>query len=79
MHHLIFLMPVLGLVIFWLLPPALAVPIYAVVLGGSVLAYIAVARVMRRPALMGPHELEHAPAEVVLRVVVARDARQDRG
>lgn len=65
MHHLIFLLPVLALVVFWIWPPLVAAPIYAVILLGSVAAYVAVVRVTRRPALTGPHALEHAPGVVV--------------
>jgi membrane protein implicated in regulation of membrane protease activity len=64
-HNLIFLLPVLGLVVFWIWPPLIAAPIYAVVLLGSAAAYVAIIRVMRRPAMMGPRALEHEPGVVV--------------
>ena len=65
MYHVIFILPLLGLVVFWIWPPAIAVPIYAVILTISITAFVVVIRAKRRPLLMGDEELEHEPAEVV--------------
>lgn len=57
MCHLILLSPVLGLVIFWLLPLWIAAPVYCVVLLLSILLYVATVRVMRLPQTTGVHSL----------------------
>ena len=65
MHHLIFILPVLGLAVFWVLPPAAAVPVYAVIVAVSVASYVVIIRAKRRAPMMGEDELEHEPAVVV--------------
>lgn len=65
MHHLIFILPLLGLVVFWIWPPAVAVPVYAVILAVSVTSYVVVIRATRRVPMMGDDELEREGAVVV--------------
>jgi membrane protein implicated in regulation of membrane protease activity len=65
MCHLILLGPVLGLVLFWILPMAVALPLYAVIVLGSVAAYVAAIRAMRNPVRTGWRELEREAGVVV--------------
>jgi membrane-bound serine protease (ClpP class) len=53
MCHLILLMPIIGLVVFWFLPLPIAAPIYAVILGASLILYRAVMQAMRWPVKTG--------------------------
>jgi membrane protein implicated in regulation of membrane protease activity len=48
MHHLILLLPVFGIVVFWLFPLNFAIPIYIVILVISGLMYWAVIRAIRK-------------------------------
>jgi membrane protein implicated in regulation of membrane protease activity len=48
MHHLILLLPVFGIVVFWLFPLSLAIPIYMVILAISGLMYWAIVRAIRK-------------------------------
>lgn len=57
MCHLVLFSPVLGLLVFWLLPLWIAAPLYAVILVLSVLLYIVTVRVMRLPQITGAHAL----------------------
>lgn len=65
MAHLIFLLPILGLVVFWLLPLQAAVVVYALIVLVSVAAYVAVARAMRSPVETGSEGLVGQRGEVV--------------
>ncbi len=51
--HLVFLMPVLGLVLFWIFPWPLASVLYLVLLGVSWLLYVASYRALRVPVTTG--------------------------
>ena len=53
MCHLILLLPVLALPVFWLMPLALAVPVYGIVLGFSAAIYWYAVQAMRRPVQTG--------------------------
>jgi membrane-bound serine protease (ClpP class) len=53
MCHLILLMPIAGIVVFWFLPPPIAAPIYAVILAASLILYRAVMQAMRCPVKTG--------------------------
>jgi membrane protein implicated in regulation of membrane protease activity len=53
MCHLILLMPIAGLVVFWLFPLPIAAPIYAVILAASLILYRAVMQAMRCPVKTG--------------------------
>jgi membrane protein implicated in regulation of membrane protease activity len=57
MHHLILLMPLLGLALFWVLPLPVALPAYLVVLLVSILIYIAILKAMHRPVKTGQQAL----------------------
>ncbi|MDA8107950.1 MAG: hypothetical protein M0015_04880 [Betaproteobacteria bacterium] len=53
MCHLVLLLPLLALPVFWLLPPAVAVPLYAVALAIALATYVLALKTMRLPRLNG--------------------------
>jgi len=57
MCHLLLLAPVFGLLIFWLSPVWIAVPVYGVILLLSILLYATTIRVMRLPQITGVYSL----------------------
>ena len=65
MCHIILLLPILGLVVFWLLPLSVAVPVYAAILLVSGSVYFMMMRAMRRPVRTGAQGMLHEIAEVV--------------
>jgi len=65
MCHLILLMPVLSLPVFWLLPISQALPIYMIIAFVSGLLYWLIARALVRQPATGSESLVGAAAEVV--------------
>lgn len=65
MCHLILLMPVFALAVFWIWPLAVAGPAYAAVAVLSLWMYVLIMQAMRRPVLSGTEELLHSFGEVV--------------
>ena len=65
MCHLILLMPVFGLIVFWVWPLSVAGPVYAVVTALSLWMYAYIWWAMRRPVQGGAEELLHSDGEVV--------------
>jgi membrane protein implicated in regulation of membrane protease activity len=65
MCHLILMLPVLGLPVFWLLPLLEALPVYGVILVLSILVYVYVVRAMRHPVETGAEEILHSTGKVV--------------
>ncbi|MGA7801773.1 MAG: NfeD family protein [Gammaproteobacteria bacterium] len=65
MCHVILLMPLLALPLFWLLPLSVAAPTYGVVAGLSAWLYYYVLKAMRRPVTIGREHLLGAIGEVV--------------
>ena len=65
MCHLLLLMPILGLPIFWLWPTSVAAPSYIVILLLSGWLYYYVIQAMRRPVETGPEEILHSIGKVV--------------
>lgn len=65
MCHLVLALPILALVVFWIWPLWIAVPIYVAVAALSGLIYAKMMQVMRRPAESGVGELLHSEGEVV--------------
>lgn len=65
MCHLILLLPVLALPIFWVAPLSVAVPAYAAVVALSVWTYVLIMRSMHRPLESGVEKLEHDEGEVI--------------
>lgn len=57
MFHIGLLLPILGLVVFWILPLPVAAPIYILILGVSAWRYRSIVRLMRRPVAAGPETL----------------------
>ncbi len=68
MCHLLLMMPVLALPVFWLTPLELAVPGYLFVLMLSVLLYLQVTGAMRRPVKDGFQSMVGTGAEVASRL-----------
>jgi len=64
MCHLILLLPVIALPVFWLLPLDIALPLYACVLVLSAFLYIMVMMVMRSPVITGKKGLLLAHGDV---------------
>lgn len=65
MCHLILLLPVLGLPIFWMAPLSVAGPVYAIVFLLSVWLYWLIMRSMRQPVGTGVERLRQEVGEVV--------------
>lgn len=65
MCHLILLLPVFALVVFWVWPFTLAGSIYAVVVMLSVWMYILIMRGMRQPVVTGAEEMLHSIGKVM--------------
>ncbi len=72
MCHLILMLPVLGLPVFWLWPLSEAVPVYGVIPALSILVYIYVIRAMRQPVETGAEQLLNSIGKVI--GVRAKDA-----
>jgi len=63
--HLILLLPLLALPLFWLAPVSIAVPAYAAVLILSGGIYVLALRAMHRPVQTGVESLLHSRGEVL--------------
>ncbi|QID17914.1 hypothetical protein G3580_09835 [Nitrogeniibacter mangrovi] len=65
MCHILLLMPLLALPVFWLLPEGPAIGVYTVVLGLSAATYLLMVKVMHLPALFGVSTLIGRSGKVV--------------
>jgi len=65
MCHLILLLPVLGLVAFWLWPLSVAAPVYAGILALSLLFYYLIMQAMRRPVVTGAEDILRKTGKVL--------------
>ena len=65
MCHLILMMPLLALPVFWLWPLDVAGPAYAGVVGISVWIYYLTIKAMHRPVETGQEALLHSTGEVI--------------
>lgn len=65
MCHLILLLPVVTIPLFWITPLATAVPVYSVILLGSAGLYFATTRAMQWPAETGSEGLIQATGQVI--------------
>lgn len=65
MCHLILMMPILGLAVFWFWPTSEALPIYTMILLLSAVVYFVIMRAMMRPAQTGREGMLHEIAEVI--------------
>ena len=63
MCHLVLLLPILALPLFWFAPLAIAVPAYVVVLILSGWFYWLAVSAMRRPVHTGAEALAHTPVK----------------
>lgn len=68
MCHLVLLMPVIALPIFWLMPLNFAVPIYVFIALASGLLYWLITRSIMKPVATGAESLIGTGAEVVSRL-----------
>jgi membrane protein implicated in regulation of membrane protease activity len=62
--HVLLVLPLLALPVFWLLPPGFAVPIYAVVLLLSGGTYAAALKAMHKPVVTGKDAIVHGEGVV---------------
>ncbi|MDQ7066368.1 MAG: NfeD family protein [candidate division KSB1 bacterium] len=53
MCHVILMMPIFGLGLFWLMPMSQALPLYGIIVLVSVLLYIPMQKAMHRPVMSG--------------------------
>jgi len=53
MHHLLLFLPLLALILFYFLPWPVALPFYALILAGSIIAYWKALQAQRQPPVMG--------------------------
>jgi membrane protein implicated in regulation of membrane protease activity len=67
MCHLILLLPLLAIPLFWLVPMSIAVPVYIAVLVLSGGIYYLAIRAMQRPVQTGREVLLHSRGEVLAR------------
>lgn len=65
MCHLLLLLPILALPVFWILPLSVAAPVYALVAVVSVAVYVGVVKATRSPVLTGKEHMLGATGEVV--------------
>ena len=63
--HLIFIVPALGILLFWFLPPGYALPITVVIALIAVFLYWLIRKTMRKPVQDGFQSLIGTEAEVV--------------
>jgi membrane protein implicated in regulation of membrane protease activity len=75
MWHVIIMLPILGIIVFFLLRPGIAIPVYLVILLASGLAYWSLVRAMRRRPRTGREALMGASARVVSRVQPGSNAQ----
>ncbi|MEJ2048802.1 MAG: NfeD family protein [Calditrichota bacterium] len=64
MYHFVLLMPLLAIVLFWILPLSVALPVYLVILIASILIYISLLRAMHRPVTTGQQSLLGETCEI---------------
>ncbi len=65
MCHLILVLPVLGLAVFWLWPLSVAAPVYAIILAISMAMYYLIIQAMRRPVVSGAEEILQKTGKVL--------------
>lgn len=65
MCHLILMLPLLALPIFWLMPLSTALPVYSVVVLLASVIYLLAIRAMRRPVETGYEEILKSTGQVI--------------
>ncbi len=68
MHHLLLFLPILALLLFFVLPRQAALPLYGIILFGSLYGYWKALQALRQPRVMGRGAMIGQSA-VVVRVV----------
>ena len=75
MHHLILLLPLIGIVVFWLLPPSSAIPVYLAILLASAGMYWAILRAIKRTPTTGAMGLKGTSGRVVSRLKPSEESQ----
>ncbi len=57
MYHLVLLMPIIGLIVFWIWPLSIALPVYAAILIVSGLLWAVLLKAMHRPVTTGEESM----------------------
>jgi membrane protein implicated in regulation of membrane protease activity len=65
MNHIILLLPIISLILFWVLPLVYALPIYLVILVASGLVYYAMIKAMSYKVTTGQEGLIGKPVEII--------------
>lgn len=65
MCHLILMLPLLGLGVFWLWPLSVAVPVYVVILLVSLAFYYFIMRAMHQPVITGREAIIQGTGKVI--------------
>ena len=65
MCHIVLLLPLIGLPIFWFVPLPVAVPVYALLSLAALWVYFQLAKTWHEPVRTGREGLLHAPGEVI--------------
>lgn len=64
MQHLILILPLLGIIIFWILPPGIAIPVYLLILVISGMMYWVIVRAMKKHPETGAEGLIGATTRI---------------
>lgn len=75
MHHLILLLPLIGLVVFWLLPLSSAIPVYLAILLASAGMYWAILRAIKKTPTTGASGLKGATGRVVSKLKPSEESQ----
>jgi membrane protein implicated in regulation of membrane protease activity len=75
MHHLILLLPLIGIIVFWLMPLGIAIPVYVGILLISGLMYWAILRSIKKTPTTGASGLVGAKARVVSKMGPSEEAQ----
>jgi len=65
MYHLLLLMPLIALPLFWILPLSAAAPVYGVIIALSAWLYIYVFKAFERPVVTGREDILHSVGKVI--------------
>ena len=75
MHHLILLLPLIGIIVFWLMPLGIAIPVYVGILLISGLMYWAILRSIKKTPTTGASGLVGAKTRVVSKLGPSEEAQ----
>ena len=75
MHHLILMLPLIGVVVFWFMPLSIAAPSYAGIVLVSGLMYWAIIRAIKKTPTTGASGLVGTRARVVSKLSPSDEAR----